>query len=62
MLSDDPQATLRAARLSCLNDREQYFGCGADGHAIISFQNEAAAVSLIQQRLHAADGEKGSMK
>jgi hypothetical protein len=58
MLSGDPEGVLRAARLSCLNDMEQYFEDGADGHAVISFRNEAAAVSLVLQRLNTADGEE----
>ena len=62
MQSEDPQAAMRAARLSCLNDQEQYFGDVADGLAVISFRNEAAAVSLILQRLQAADGKKRSMQ
>ena len=57
MLDESPQAALRAARLECLSDMEQYFGDeGNGGHEIISFRNEAAALSLILQRLSSGDG------
>lgn len=58
MLSDGPEAVLRVARLACLNDMERYFGDDTDdGQSVISYRNEAAALSLILQQLETADGE-----
>ena len=58
MLSESPEAVLRVARVACLNNMERYFGDGDDdGLSVISYRNEAAAVSLILQRVYTADGE-----
>ena len=51
---------LQAARMGCLDDQEVYFGA-PDGSAMISYRNEAAALSLILHQLHNLAGNQGTV-
>ena len=48
--NDNPENTIRAARRACLNGTDEYFGA-ADGQAMLHPRNEAAALSLILERM-----------
>ena len=47
---------LQAARVGCLDEQELDFAA-PDGHAMISYRNEAAALSLILHRLKTTEGK-----